>query len=46
MTKQNFHQPLLQVSVSHDTSEIILKCWFGAQETVIIIIEAENSCAA
>lgn len=44
MTKQNFHQPLLLVSVSHDTSEIILKCLCGAQETVII--EAENSCAA
>ncbi len=27
---------LLQSSVSHDPSEIILKCWFTAQETFII----------
>ncbi len=29
---------LLQSSVSHDASEIILICWFGAQEAFIIII--------
>ncbi len=29
---------LLQSSVSHDPSEIILMCWFGAQETFLIII--------
>jgi len=32
--------------VSHDPSEIILICWFGAQETVLFIINVENSCAA
>ncbi len=34
--------------VSHDPSEILLICWFGAQETIIvvIIINVENSCAA
>ncbi len=31
--KLNFRQSLLQSSVSHDPAEIILKCWFGAQET-------------
>ncbi len=31
--------------MSHDPSEIILICWFGAQET-FFIISAENSCAA
>ncbi len=35
----------LQSSVSHDPSEIILIFWFSAQETVIIIISVENSCA-
>jgi len=35
--KLNFQQSLLQSSVSHDPSEIILICWFGAQETFIII---------
>ncbi len=34
----NFQQPLLQSSVSHDPSEIILMCSFGAQETIILII--------
>jgi len=30
-------------SVSHDPSEISLICWFGAQETfLIIIINVEN----
>jgi len=34
---------LLQSSVSHDPSEIFLICWFGAQETMfIIIITVEN----
>ncbi len=28
-------QPLLQSSVSHDSSGIILICWFAAQETLI-----------
>ncbi len=33
----NFHQTLQQSSVSHAPSEIILICWFDAQETVFII---------
>ncbi len=36
----------LQSSESHDPSEIILICWFAAQETFLIIINVENSCAA
>ncbi len=32
--------------VSHDLSEISLTCWFGAQETWLIIINAEDNCAA
>jgi len=32
MVKLNFSASLLQSSVSHDPSEIILICWFGAQE--------------
>ncbi len=36
--KLNFQQSLRQSSVSHDPSEIILICWFGAKETFIIII--------
>ncbi len=35
-----------QSSVSHDSSEIIIICWFAAQETFLIIINVENSCAA
>ncbi len=31
--------------MSHDPSEIILECWFDAQET-FIIINVENICAA
>ncbi len=41
-----FLASLLQSSVSHDPSEIILICWFTAQETFQIIINVENSCAA
>ncbi len=37
---------LLQSSVSHDPSEIILICWFAVQDTFLIIINVENSCAA
>ncbi len=32
-------------SASHDPSEIILICWFGAQET-FIILNVENICPA
>ncbi len=38
MIKAEFSASLLQSSVSHDPSEIILISWFAAQETFIIII--------
>ncbi len=38
-----FITSLLQSSVSHDPSEIILICWFAAQEIFITIINVENS---
>ncbi len=41
----NFQLPLIQTSVSHDPSEVIQICWYGDQETVLIIINA-NSCVA
>ncbi len=41
MTKQHFQQ-LLKVLMSHDPSEIILLCWFGAQETVLLNIFVET----
>jgi len=31
---------------SHDPLEINVTCWFVAQDTFNIIINAENSCAA
>ncbi len=34
------------VITPHKYSEIILKCWFAAQEIFIIIISVENSWAA
>ncbi len=33
---------LLQSSVSHDLSEIILICWFGSLVTITIIINVET----
>jgi len=33
-------------SVSHNPLEIIVICWFGAQETFLLIINVENICAA
>ncbi len=39
-------QPLLQSSVSHDPSKMVLIYWFAAQETFLIIINVENSRAA
>ncbi len=42
-SKAENQQPLLQSSVSHEPSEIILICLFGAQET--FLINVENSCA-
>ncbi len=35
--KAEFSASLLQSSVSHDTSEIILIYWFSAQETFLIV---------
>jgi len=43
--KAVFSASLLQSSVSHDPSEIILICCFDAQETFLIIINVENSWA-
>ncbi len=41
-SKAEYSASLFQPSVSHDPSEIILACWFAAQETLfIIIINAE-----
>ncbi len=34
----NFQQPLIQSSVPHDPSEIILICWFSAQETLLLLL--------
>ncbi len=46
MENLNFQQPLLQSSVSHDPSEIIVICWFKNKILIIIIIIIfENSCA-
>ncbi len=41
--KAEFSSQLLQSSVSHDAPEIILICWFTAQETFLIIINVKNS---
>ncbi len=43
--KAEFSASLLQSSVSHDPSEIILIYWFASQETFIIIISVNNSYA-
>jgi len=43
--KAEFSASLLQSSVSHDPSEIILIWGFYAQETFIIIINVANTCA-
>ncbi len=40
--KTEFKGSLLQSSVSHDSSEIILIFWFDAQETFLIIINVET----
>ncbi len=44
MAKPIFQQALLQFSVSHDPSEIILICWFDAREPFLIIITAKYLC--
>ncbi len=38
MAKLNFQQPLLQSLVSNDPWEIILICWFDAQDLLLFII--------
>ncbi len=43
IAKLNFQQPLLKSPVSHDPSEIILICWFGAQETLPVIIKLKTT---
>ncbi len=43
--KAEFSASLLQSSVSHDPSEIILICWFNAQETFIINVENDWSAS-
>ncbi len=45
VAKLHFQQSLLQSSVLHDPSEIILICWFRAQD-FFFIINVENICAA
>jgi len=44
--KADFSASLLQSSVSHDPSEIILISGFVSQETFLIIINVENNSAA
>ncbi len=43
LTGYSIITPVFSVTWS---SEIILICWFAAQETFLIIINVENSCAA
>ncbi len=38
MQKLNSQQLLLQASVLHDHSEIILKCWFVAQKNYALLL--------
>ncbi len=44
--KADFSASLLQSSVSHDPSEIIIICWFDAQDFFLIIIKCEKSSAS
>ncbi len=44
MANSIFQQPLFKSSVSRDPSEMILICWFGSKET--LIINQTNSFAA
>jgi len=43
--KAEFTASLLQSSLSHEPSEIILICWFDAQE-IFLNINVDSSCAA
>ncbi len=40
IAKLNFQQPLIESSVSHDPSEIIEICWFGAQDFFLISVKS------
>ncbi len=42
--KAEFSVSLLQASVSHDSLEIILICWFAAQEAFLLIINEIFCC--
>ncbi len=44
--KAVFPASLLQSSVSYDPSEIILRCWFAAQETLLIITNVKKRFVA
>ncbi len=44
--KAELYAQVLQALVSHDPSEIIVIYQFDVQETFLIIINVENSCAA
>jgi len=43
LAKLIFQKPLLQSSVSHNTSEILQICWFNAHKA-FLIIGVENIC--
>jgi len=45
VVKAEFSASLLQSSVSHDPSQIII-CWFAAQETYMTIMNVENCLPA
>ncbi len=44
--KAEFSAAIIQVLCLTWSSEIILICWFAAQETFHIIINVENSCSS
>ncbi len=41
MAKLHFQQQLLQSSVSHDPSEIIVIFWFGAQYFFLLVLKLD-----
>ncbi len=43
MGKLNFQQSLLQYAVSHNPSEVILICWFDAEEKLLFFILRRNN---
>ncbi len=44
-SKAGFSASLLQSSVSHVPSEIIIICWFTAEEKIFIIISVKTRCS-